>query len=243
MSTWFLAFLSRDYLTRQAARLARRFRDLLSASEIESAVHLGISQAVLKFDPKLGRFRDFARPFVERVLRRIIAREVSWRKELAASQHEVDIVVEHAGDFDAWRNELRQLLGTDYDTFVKHFAFGWTMRELCRGEARSFREIRCALERARGLIYDAYGYLIPSTRPTRPLDLTDARVAERSRAEPARGERHARANHRSRQHRRDSSGGAPNRDGRARIGEPGEPPEGREVPRSRRTRGAPKSEG
>jgi len=145
---WLVAMSSREALRRDAERVARRFRDLLAPGEVLSAVHLGIAEAAVRFDPARGQFRQWARPFVVRAVYRIVRREIRWRQRFV--EHDADRALGPSTTASStYRRELRDLIGDDYDLFMSHHAWGESMRSLGRATERSFRSVRESITRAR----------------------------------------------------------------------------------------------
>lgn len=160
---WILAMLARPSLIRRAMHLSRRFRDVFSHAEIESLVDDGLAHAVDKFVPHRGRFRSFAQTFVDRKVLRGIARELRWRGRISDTDtHELHDPTERA-DADAIKSEVQALLGSDYSTYISHYAYLRSMREISRTERRSIRSVRQSIRRASIRLYERYGY-----RPSRP---------------------------------------------------------------------------
>ncbi len=182
---WLLALLSRAALARDAEHVARRFRDVLTPAEVLSAVHLGMVQAVARFDPQRGRFRDWARPFVVGAVYKTVRRELRWRKRFAG-EDALGPSDPRTPDLATYRRELRELLGDDYDTFMGHFAYGESMRELGRATERSFRAVRESLARASRRVERALGHMPGTSRLPRRSGPKCCTPKEASLAEPPR---------------------------------------------------------
>ncbi|MFO0744753.1 MAG: hypothetical protein U1F43_03640 [Myxococcota bacterium] len=177
MTVWLLALMCRESLLSHALRVARRYRDLISEAEVMSALDLGLSLAAAKFDPSRGGFQDLARPIVERVVKRTAKRELAWRSRSLEGLPTQPVLVDQQAELESWRNELKELLGPDYDTFMSHFGWGMSMRDLGRREERSFRSVRDSLQSSIQRVAERYDFDVGPMQRAEPGGL---RVLRRS---------------------------------------------------------------
>lgn len=161
---WLLALFCRPLLINRAMQLTRPFRDLFSPPEVESLVDFAIARATAKFMPRRGPFRAFARTFVERVILRAIRSEVRWRSR-TTDIGECELVdTSGYADSCAMQSELQGLLGPDYSTYMSHYAWQRSMRDISRAEARSLRSVQQSIRRSNRSILETYGFHPPRAR-------------------------------------------------------------------------------
>lgn len=145
-----MVLLVRPRMQSYGRRLARRYRDVVDADEVLSAVDMGLLHAVGRFDPRRGPFIVLAGIWVRREVMRLVGRELEWRKRCVTDEDVSEPATTEGPHEEAERRQIARLVDRDeHRIWRDHVADGCSLRELSRRTGLSLRQIQVRLARSR----------------------------------------------------------------------------------------------